>query len=64
MLIQQDKIMEKINLKYLENLEHSWDNNIMENTQNRTEIVIEPTTRYFTFTRDFSKAMECHHRRC
>ena len=56
MLIQQDKIMEKINLKYLETLEHSWDNNIMENTQNGTEIVIEPTSRYFSAW-DFSKAM-------
>ena len=55
MLIQQDKIMERINLKY-ENLEYSWDNNIMENTQNGTEIVIEPTTRYFSAW-DFSKAI-------
>ena len=63
MLIQQEKIMEMINLKYLENLEHSWDNNIMENTQNGTEMATESTTRYFS-ARDFSKAMECHHRRC
>jgi len=51
MLIQQDKIMERINLKYLENLEYSWDNNIMENTQNGTE-----TSRYFSGW-DFSKAI-------
>jgi len=56
MLIQQDKIMKKINLKYLETLKHSWDNNIMENIQNGTEIVIEPTAMYFSAW-DFSKAM-------
>ena len=40
MLIQQDKIMERIDLKYLE-LSHSRDNNIMENNQNGTEMLAD-----------------------
>jgi general stress protein 26 len=50
------KIMEKINLKYLGTLEHPWANNIMENTRNGTEIVVELTPKYFSAW-DFSKVI-------
>ena len=50
------RIMEKINLKYLGTLEHPWANNIMENTRNGTEIVIELTPKYFSAW-DFSKVI-------
>src|SRR5919198_5384419 len=50
------RIMEKINLKYLGTLEHAWANNIMENTRNGTEIVIELTPTYFSAW-DFSKVI-------
>ena len=50
------KIMEKINLKYLGTLEHPWAKNIMENTRNGTEIVIELTPTYFSAW-DFSKVI-------
>ena len=33
------------------------------NRYGRAEMVIEPTTRYFSAW-DFIKAMECHHPRC
>ena len=49
-------IMEKINLKYLGTLEHPWANNIMENTRNGTEIVIELRPKYFSAW-DFSKVI-------
>ena len=45
--------MEKINLKDLETLEHPWVKNIMENTRNGTEIVIELTPAYRQFVNDF-----------
>ena len=50
------KIMEMINLKYLGTLEHAWAKNIMENTRNGTEIVIELTPTYFSAW-DFSKVI-------
>ena len=49
------KIMEKINMKYLGTLEHPWAKNIMENTRNGTEIVVELAPTYFSAW-DFSKA--------
>ena len=48
-------IMEKINMKYLGTLEHPLAKMLMEDTQNRIEVVIEIEPKFFAW--DFRKAM-------
>ena len=49
-------IMEKINLKYLETLEHPLAKMLMANIRNGSEVVIEITPKFFSAW-DFAKAM-------
>ena len=48
-------IIEKINLKYLGNLEHPLAKRLIENTMNGTQVVIEITPKFFSAW-DFGKA--------
>ena len=49
-------IVEKINIKYLDTLEHPLANMIIENTKNGAEVVIEINPKFFSAW-DFGKAM-------